>query len=466
MKYRFLLILSLLLYFKVEAQINTNNNTQSFQLEAVIPTQKGKKIYLGQYWNSGTYAIDSTFISDEGIAKFSSPESKLEGQYFLYIKPDYQVDFLIGSEQNNIKFTLNENDIKANKVSGSKDTEVLWQYIQMTYNADRLREQIENSNISDKEKSAKEKELNKAQKDIDSYKKALFKQNTDLWGALYIKGLEPTGIPYPEPKTQEEASENRKYGKLHYFDNINLTDPRFWRTNYFENYIDTYLQQWVEASPDSLASAASLLVKKTIDNDICFERMLSKLINESIKSLKMGDKNIWSRLYEDYIMGKNISWIDSTQYLKLGQMYEKIKNNRIGMYAHNLRVQTISGDSINTNGIDSKYTILYFYSPSCGYCVTEVPKMYNELYSKYKDKGLEIIAFNVGSSKEDWIKFINDNKLTGWINCADLNYKSQYWMHYDVSGTPSVLVLDKDKRIIAKKLDLENLQKLFNYLYQ
>lgn len=336
----------------------------------------------------------------------------------------------------------------------------------MTYNADRLREQIENSNISDKEKSAKEKELNKAQKDIDSYKKALFKQNKDLWGALYIKGLEPTAIPYPEPKTQEEASENRRYGKLHYFDNINLTDPRFWRTNYFENYIDTYLQQWVEASPDSLASAASLLVKKTIDNDICFERMLSKLTNESVKSLKMGDENIWSRLYEDYIMGKNISWIDSTQYLKLGQMYEKIKNNRIGMYAHNLRVQTISGDSINTNEIDSKYTILYFYSPSCGYCVTEAPKMYNELYSKYKDKGLEIIAFNVGSSKEDWIKFINDNKLTGWINCADLNYKSQYWMYYDVSGTPSVLVLDKDKRIIAKKLDLENLQKLFNYLYQ
>lgn len=458
--------MSLLLFCKLEAQTDTNNNNKQFQLEVNIPTQKGKKIYLGQYWKSGTYAIDSTFISEKGKANFSSSEKKSEGQYFLYIKPDYQVDFLIGDEQNNIKLELNENDIYANKVSGSKDTQLLWTYLQITYETEKIREKVQKEGISKKEKQSKEKQLENIEKRFNAYKETVSKESGNKWGAIYLKGLESITLPYPEPKNQEEYNKNKVYGKQHYFDNINLTDPRFWRTNYMESHVDIYMQQWVDPVPDSLAAAASRLVEKTKGNEICFEQMLSKLTNESIKSTQLGHENIWARLYEDYIKDNNISWIDSTQYIELAKMYEKIKLNRVGMKAQNLLFKTFDGDSINTNNIDSKYTILYFYSPDCSYCLTETPKLHDELYAKYKDKGLKIVAINIGSNKNEWANFINNNKLTGWINCADFNFKSKYWMYYDVSGTPAVYVLNENKEIVAKKLNLENLKKLFNYLIQ
>lgn len=466
MKYNILLLLSLLSLCKMEAQINTNNNNKPFNLEVSFPTQKGKKIYLGQYWKGSTYAIDSTLISDKGMAYFSSTEKKPDGQYFLYIKPEYQVDLLIGDEQNNIKLYLNENNLNANKVSGSIDTDLLWKHLQLVYEIEKFRIKTEDSEISEKEKKEEEKKLNTLNDSFERYKEVVFAEFEDKWGATYLKGLDPVKLPHKEPKTQEEFDENRKYGKLHYFDNINLADPRFWRTNYLESYIDTYMQQWVDPIPDSLAVAAKRLVEKTTENDICFEQMLSKLVNESINSTQLGHENIWARLYEDFIINNSISWIDSTQYIELGKMYEKIKLNRIGMKAYNLPLLTLEGDSINTNELDAEYTILYFYSPDCGYCQTETPKLHNELYAKYKDKGLKIVAFNVGSDKDAWTKFINNNKLTDWINCADFDYKSRYWMYYDVSGTPSVFVLNKNKEIIAKKIDLENMQKLFNYLIQ
>ena len=121
--------------------------------------------------------------------------------------------------------------------------------------------------------------------------------------------MESISLPYSQPKDEKEYLKNKEYGKAHYFDNINLTDPRFWRTNYFVLHINTYMRQWVDQIPDSLAVAASRLVAKTKSNEICFKEMLSELTNEAMKSNVMGDENIWARLYEDYMVNKNISWI-------------------------------------------------------------------------------------------------------------------------------------------------------------
>jgi RNA polymerase-binding transcription factor DksA/peroxiredoxin len=121
------------------------------------------------------------------------------------------------------------------------------------------------------------------------------------------------------------------------------------------------------------------------------------------------------------------------------------------MTAINIPLKTTKGDSINTSEIASDYTVLYFYDLNCGHCATETPRLHNELYEKYKNKGLKIVAINIGSDKEEWIEYIQKQNLTDWINAADMDYKSQYWLNYDLSGIPMTYLLDKDKKIIAKK---------------
>ncbi len=289
------------------------------------------------------------------------------------------------------------------------------------------------------------------------------KENKHNWAGKLVKGLEPVALPYPNPQNKQEIDANRKYGQIHFFDNVDLTDPRFWNTNYFDSYIDTYMKEWVEFIPDSLASAASSLVAKTKENDVCFKEMLSKLFNQSMTSKKMGDENIWARLFEDYVVDKNISWIDAKQMVEIKSMYENIKNNRIGMTAINIPLKTTEGDSINTSEIVSDYIVLYFYDLNCGHCTTETPRLHNELYEKYKDKGLKIIAINIGSDKKEWVEYIQKHNLTDWINAADMDYKSQYWLNYDLSGIPMTYLLDKDKKIIAKKIDTKQIDTLLEY---
>ncbi len=86
--------------------------------------------------------------------------------------------------------------------------------------------------------------------------------------------------------------------------------------------------------------------------------------------------------------------------------------------------------------------------------------MHDDLYKKYKDKGLKVVAINTASNKQEWADFVNTYKLNDWINASDLNYKSQYWLNYDLSGIPMTYLLDKNKKIIAKKIDSKQLDSL------
>jgi peroxiredoxin len=225
------------------------------------------------------------------------------------------------------------------------------------------------------------------------------------------------------------------------------------------------MQQWVAQEPDSLANAASRLVAKTEENEYCFKEMLSKLMDESLKSDRMGDENIWALLAEKYIFDKNAIWVDSAQTAVLKQQYERIKSNLIGMQAHDLTLQTIDGKAINTNDIQAKYLILYFYDPDCAHCQTATPEFHDKLYANYKSKGVETVAINIGNDNEKWNAFVKDKKLTDWINCSDPGFKSQYWIYYNVSSLPTVYVLDENKKIVAKGLDEQNLEKFFNFYF-
>ena len=59
--------------------------------------------------------------------------------------------------------------------------------------------------------------------------------------------------------------------------------------------------------------------------------------------------------------------------------------------------------------------------------------------------------------------YIEKNKLQDWTNAWDPDRESYYWTFYDTSTTPGVYLLDKDKKIIAKKIDAESLDRILNY---
>jgi thiol-disulfide isomerase/thioredoxin len=108
--------------------------------------------------------------------------------------------------------------------------------------------------------------------------------------------------------------------------------------------------------------------------------------------------------------------------------------------------------------VDANYTILYFWDSNCGHCKKETPRI-EGIYSRFKDKGVKVFAMNLDSDSQSWQKAIEEYQVRHWINVTDPHNESTFREKYDVFATPIIFLLDKEKRIIAKRIDAQILER-------
>ena len=81
------------------------------------------------------------------------------------------------------------------------------------------------------------------------------------------------------------------------------------------------------------------------------------------------------------------------------------------------------------------------------------------------------VARETEGTRKDWLNFVNEKKLTEWTNVfyskADDKERIDagipgYSQLYDVQSFPTLYLLDKDKRIIAKKLSVDQIDEIID----
>jgi alkyl hydroperoxide reductase subunit AhpC len=99
-----------------------------------------------------------------------------------------------------------------------------------------------------------------------------------------------------------------------------------------------------------------------------------------------------------------------------------------------------------------------FWDVDCGHCKTEIPKLLEE-YHALKKEGIDLKVVSVYTQHdyEKWRKYIIENKLD-WINVYDGVHVNNIKEKYDIYSTPVIYVLNKDKRIKAKRIGTEQLK--------
>ena len=98
--------------------------------------------------------------------------------------------------------------------------------------------------------------------------------------------------------------------------------------------------------------------------------------------------------------------------------------------------------------------------------ILEIPKLDSMYKANWMSKDVKVIAVNINNKeKAAWKNFINEHQLTQWINAyqtdEDFNKEvaegrpTTIRQLYDVFKTPTFYLLDKDKKIVAKNLSIE-----------
>ena len=116
-----------------------------------------------------------------------------------------------------------------------------------------------------------------------------------------------------------------------------------------------------------------------------------------------------------------------------------------------------SKDVMSTPGV--KYVLIDFWASWCGPCMREVPYL-TETYSKYFNKGFQILGVSLDRAKDPWQKAIVENQMN-WIHVSDLKYwDNAVAKQYGINSIPAnFLVEAATGTIVATNLRGKDLEK-------
>lgn len=448
-----------------------------YEIKVTFKPYKNQYIYLGHYFGKTYPIIDSVMLNDKSEGTFKGP-NKLQGGIYLIGYPNKAgfFEILIDKQQQFSVIADTATIATGVKFEQSPDN-VMFKEYQQQMNArgkkiSELQGQLKKS--TSKEDSAKiTDELVKLDKDITKYREELVQKNPGtILSALLITMREPElKGNLKQPKTKEDSLAAYTYYKSHYWDGVNFWDGRLAYTTFFEEKIDKYFQQLVMPHPDSVIKELDWMLGFATANEEMTRFLLIKFVNRYLNQKYMWEDAVFVHLFEKYFSQKNYSWLNDRGKKTITDRAYSLMANIMGSPAADIELPDTAGVQKRLYAIPADYMIVTFWDPTCGHCKEVLPKLDSFYTAKWKAAGLKMyaVAKETDGTKKDWLSFINEYHLGEWTNVyyskADDKARTGnnvpgYSQLYDVQTFPTLYLLDKDKRIVAKKLSYQQIDEV------
>ena len=439
--------------------------SKGYKIDVTITGASNDTLLLAYYHGDGRYVKDTAYIDAKGHAVFSK-ETPLPGGLYLLAKNGMQLfDFLISDDDSQTFSIITRDDDLYNSLKFQNSPENTRYREVQTYMGERqrasarLREKAQADNAFE---SVAKDSLIIINDEVLAYTDKVAKEFPGKLVASLVKAMR--GAPLIPEINIAEGTPGRdslmwvhayQFNKIHYFDNIDFSDSRLLNTPVLQPNLDYYFSKALLQVPDSIIPQVKRILDRSKANSDVFMFCTGHLFNMYVKSPIMGMESVVVFIGENYYLTGQAPWADKEFLKQVSDFVEYNKHSLIGLQAHEMRMQTAEGKTVSLYGLKDSYVILFFYEPNCSHCQKEAPKLL-ELYHKYKDVGVNCFAVCIQNNKEEWEKFVADGKYD-WINVWDPTRQSRFPEYYNVSTTPQIYLLDKDKRIIGRRLDSENL---------
>jgi peroxiredoxin len=288
--------------------------------------------------------------------------------------------------------------------------------------------------------------------------KSVVQKNPNTFIVQYVTSAQlPPLLPDALPEQQLE------FLRRHALDKVNFNAA--WLINsdvftvkaleYFAYFRDPKLSN--EALEKAFMLAVDSLLNKARINEIVYQSVVDYLIN-GYKDFGF-DKKIIDYLVENYVIKDDLCLDGITEAL-IKKRIDQAKILKIGAVAPNIILPDSVGREVDLSRIDSERLLLVFYASWCPHCKKLLPKI-NALYMQQKHKTVEVLGVSLDTGREDWLSFTRNNSI-GFINVCDLKGgNSKAALDYLLYATPGMFFLDRDKRIISKPVNIEEVQALF-----
>ncbi len=396
------------------------------------------------------YAVDTAFIDGNGMGSFSNSRNLEQGIY-LVILPNYKnFEFLIGTNQEfEIEATITTLASQI-RFTNSNENNEYQNYKKQKHNYDSTQRA---SNLM-LDVLRNEREAMKIRKNLET-KKEVFEQ--------YKKSI-PIKFPgtFLEQLISSRIMEDNKTLKV--LDISIFKNQGFLNTPFFESKLFYYLDTLLSQNSDTLKNSLTLIFNNAITSEELNRYLLPALLNHYRN--KTNYEELFLYVAENYYI-PFVSW-DSPEFMEQLQLeINQLKPTMIGSEAPNIYLNKYELNAETNSFIETgfakttlyqikaDYLIVVFWDIACDSCGKNILKLYNYTQT-LKNKNVMLLSMNMDTAKTaitNWLNFIIKNGMT---NCVNASPSSLYFKYLYIANTQqTIYILDKNKKIIARKTDLD-----------
>ena len=445
-------------------------HAQAYKITVKTPNFKSGIAYLAYHFGKSLDAQDSGMINDKGIVVFSGNQKLQSGIYAIVFPGKTQVlDFLIDKSQV-ISIKTDTTDL-TNKtvITNSPENDLFRQYQKAIVPTGKVLEQERNAYNESKTKADSllhEANYTRYNKELNEYRDSLVKKNPTSMLAVLLLAMKDPQLLIAKPLTRQDSVNNYDYYKAHYWDGVTFMDDRIIRTPFFLPKLERYYRQVISQNPDSIIAESDyqLLLARTCPE--MYKLLLNWLTDEYFSPKYMGQDAILVHLFQQYHSQGLSPWLSKKQEDAISHRAYMEMSNLLGTPGADLNLIDSSGKPTSLYSVAGDYTVLCFWDPTCGHCKIEIPRIDSIYEASWKKHNVKVYAVLTENVKKEWTKYIQEHHLGDWTNVyqtpemekADEDaQRPGFRQLYDVTSTPTLYLLDKDKRIVIKQLSWEQI---------
>ena len=441
-----------------------------YEIKVTLRPFTNEYIYLGHYSGKQYPVIDSVKLNDKSEGIFKGPK-ELGGGIYLVVYPakDKFLEILIDKQQH-FSLMADTANPTAKKFINSADNDLFNNYQKFMGVKGRAIDEgtkaLKNAQTA-KDSTLITERLKKTSEEISGFRKQFVDKNPDNLLSILMHLMEEPKIPTAEnhPGGKYDSTFAYRYFKDHYWDGLNFWDDRITRTpaTLFDERLDKYYTNLVYQHPDSVIREMDWMLGYASASPEMTRYLLVKFVNRYLNMKYMWEDAVFVHLFQKYFSSKDYDWLTPQGKKIITDRAYNLMANIMGNPAENISLPDSSGKIQTLYENSSPFTIVCFWDPTCGHCKELVPVLDSMYQAKWEKAGIKIfaVAKETEGTKKDWLDMLHKHQLKGWTNVYYSREEEKkrvnagipgYTQLYDAQVVPTVYLLDKDKRIIAKKL--------------
>ena len=402
---------------------------------------------------------EQTYIAnadvENGEFKFEIDEKEASGIYRAYyqIENNLYVEFIYNKEDVKFSFDPNNPDTSIS-FSESEENNIYHDYYEAIKSKQQRLDSIQVLYFKSTEKKtdeALEKTYKKYLADLKGEQHRFEKNSEGLLANHFIRASSQynESSPHKKPEAYLETI------KEHFFDAMDLSDSILNHSTFVNDRLNDYIF-YLNQGEDEVSE--NELQKDAIEKAVLW-------IDHHLEILT----NFEEELIETYLISENVEMINfvmDTYYKALPVSYQNEELIRrteatlltaLGSIAPDFRWES-DGKNNSLHGLSgTDYFIVLFFSSNCPHCQMEIPEFYKFISGI---ENIKVVAVGLEDEKQSWV--VMTKEYAEFINILDLDkWSSQKVKDYGITAIPTYLVLDAEKKILAKPEDFDELKSMF-----